>query len=274
MRSVWSRVTADSITVVSPLALSPAIRTADLIWAEATGTWYSIGIRSAEPRTVRGRVSLPLSRTSSPMRSRGFRTLPIGRRDRDASPVRRVVMLWPAITPSIRRTPVPELPKSRSPAGSSSPPTPRPRTSQVVPFLWIGHPKARSARAVFSTSSPSSRPVIGVRPVASAPSISARCEMDLSPGTRTRPPRAFARCAQSGDGVVCGTTGVALAEREPAASLGRDPAAVIEQAGGGLSTSGAANHMWRESPGAPTQLLFDRRRRPVAMSSRNFRLEG
>ena len=45
----------------------------------------------------------------------------------------------------------------------------------------------RSALAVLSTSSPSSRPVMRVRPVASAPSISARCEIDLSPGTRTRP---------------------------------------------------------------------------------------
>ena len=45
-------------------------------------------------------------------------------------------------------------------------------------------PSARMAAAVASTSSPSSRPSISVSPTASAPSISARCEIDLSPGTR------------------------------------------------------------------------------------------
>ena len=37
MRSVWSRVTAGSTTVVSPSAYSPASSTADFTWALATG---------------------------------------------------------------------------------------------------------------------------------------------------------------------------------------------------------------------------------------------
>ena len=41
--------------------------------------------------------------------------------------------------------------------------------------------------AVFSTSSASSNPVIFVSPTASAPKISARWEIDLSPGTTTVP---------------------------------------------------------------------------------------
>src|SRR3954453_15582354 len=45
------------------------------------------------------------------------------------------------------------------------------------------------AFAVFMTSSPSSRPEILVSPTDSAPKMSARCEMDLSPGTRTIPVR-------------------------------------------------------------------------------------
>ena len=36
MRSVWSRLGSASVTVVTPPALSPASRMADLIWAEAT----------------------------------------------------------------------------------------------------------------------------------------------------------------------------------------------------------------------------------------------
>src|SRR5690606_1281691 len=36
-------------------------------------------------------------------------------------------------------------------------------------------------------SSPSSRPSMVVSPTASAPNIRARCEMDLSPGSRTEP---------------------------------------------------------------------------------------
>ena len=51
-------------------------------------------------------------------------------------------------------------------------------------------PSARIAAAVRSTSSPSSSPSIAVSPTASAPSISARCEIDLSPGTRATPDRA------------------------------------------------------------------------------------
>src|SRR5581483_11127146 len=43
------------------------------------------------------------------------------------------------------------------------------------------------AWAVRSTSSPSSSPSMCVSPSASAPRISARWEIDLSPGARTRP---------------------------------------------------------------------------------------
>ena len=42
-------------------------------------------------------------------------------------------MSWPAITPSISRVPVPELPKSSGPAGWRSPPTPRPVTRHSSP---------------------------------------------------------------------------------------------------------------------------------------------
>ena len=41
-RSVWSREGSGSTTVVVPEASRPAISTHDLIWAEATGSAYSI----------------------------------------------------------------------------------------------------------------------------------------------------------------------------------------------------------------------------------------
>jgi hypothetical protein len=43
------------------------------------------------------------------------------------------------------------------------------------------------ARAVLSTSSASSRPDTTVSPMAAAPSMRARWEIDLSPGTAMRP---------------------------------------------------------------------------------------
>src|SRR5262245_32785223 len=95
--------------------------------------------------------------------------------------------------------PVPELPYSRSPIGCPSPPTPRPSTSHVAPTLRTGAPMASSALAVLRTSSPSSRPAMVVRPVASAPNIRARCEIDLSPGTRTRPERGRDLAVDSGE---------------------------------------------------------------------------
>ncbi len=117
----------------------------------------------------------------------------------------RTVMSWPAISPIIRRVPVPELPKSSSPSGSAKPPTPRPSTSQVPAVFRIGHPSACSALAVFSTSSASSSPVMVVRRVAIAPNIRARCEMDLSPGTLIRPDRAGDRVDDNGLGLACDT---------------------------------------------------------------------
>ena len=51
----------------------------------------------------------------------------------------------------------------------------------------LGAERAPWRAAVRSTSSPSSRPSISVSPSARAPRISARWEIDLSPGARTRP---------------------------------------------------------------------------------------
>src|SRR5215468_4311727 len=98
-------------------------------------------------------------------------------------------------------------------AASTRPPTPRPKTSQRLPSLRTTIPRASRALAVLRTSSPSSKPVMCVRPVARAPSMSARWEIDLSPGTRTRPDNAPDLLAQSGGGeewdTGCGSSGYA-----------------------------------------------------------------
>src|SRR5262249_28472961 len=105
-----------------------------------------------------------------------------------------------------RRQPVAELPKSRTPLGSRKPPTPTPwRHHSPTPRRSTLAPKAAMALLVLRTSSPSRRPEIRVSPTASAPKIRARFEIDLSPGTRTRPLSAPARRAVSGAGVACDT---------------------------------------------------------------------
>ena len=194
---MWSRVGSFSITVVSPLAASPASRTALLTWAEGTGSSYSIGTRSLVPRMVSGSVSL-FSRTSSPICFSGRKTRPMGRRDKDGSPISRTVIGCPAMTPIMSRAPVPELPKSSGSEGWLRPPTPRPRISQTSPDLRAGAPRAVTAFAVLSTSSDSSRLLTRVRPVARAPKMSARWEIDLSPGTRQAPRSGAAEEAVSG----------------------------------------------------------------------------
>ena len=112
----------------------------------------------------------------------------IGRERSEASPSKIAVTGQPATAPITSRQPVPELPKSSASAGSAKPPTPTPSTVQANgPVRSTLAPSACMDLAVLSTSSPSSRPEIRVWPTASAPRISARCEIDLSPGTRTLP---------------------------------------------------------------------------------------
>ena len=73
---------------------------------------------------------------------------------------------------------------------------PRPQTRQrPSSSRVISAPRALSAAAVRITSSPSSKPSIPLSPTASAASMRARCDIDLSPGTRRLPARPWLGCA-------------------------------------------------------------------------------
>ena len=146
---------------------------------------------SWRPCTASG-ARLPPSRprTSAPIEANGWPTRRIGRRRSEASPSS---TKWrpsrPANRPSISRIVVPELPQSSTSAGSCNPSRPTPSTVTMPPSV-IGlmlTPMARRQAAVLRGSSAGSSPSIVVVPCAMAPNSSDRCEIDLSPGTFTRP---------------------------------------------------------------------------------------
>ncbi len=129
----------------------------------------------------------------------GVKIRSIGRADKEASPINRAPMAAPATSPITSLTPVPALPKSSASAGAVKPIGPTPVTCQSpLSCFSICAPKACMARMVASTSAPSNRPLILLVPIAMPARIRARCEIDLSPGTRTVPLRASARLACAG----------------------------------------------------------------------------
>ena len=184
IRSVWSRVGMVSTTSVNPSAYRPASKMADLTWALATGVSYSMPCRPGPPPTRSGGQ---LAR--APIRARGSTTLSIGRRLREASPPSSLSNGWAASRPASRRIVVPELPQSSGRAAARRPFMPEPRTRPAS----ISTPSARRQAAVDATSAPADRPRTWLSPSAIAPSINARCEIDLSPGSRSSPSRRRAR---------------------------------------------------------------------------------
>jgi len=126
-------------------------------------------------------ICAPICRSGSTMRR-------IGRRDSDSSPIRVVGKFWAASRPVISRIEVPELPRSSACAGSRRPCRPTPWTRRWVSASWsMRTPMARNAFMVLRQSSPVRKPRTSDWPSAREASITARCEIDLSPGTRTVP---------------------------------------------------------------------------------------
>ena len=86
--------------------------------------------------------------TRAPIKRKGLATRPIGRRDREGSPVNVVSNGRPAKRPQKSRMVVPELPQSSAVCASRRPENPSPSTSAVEPDTCIGTPRARKAAAV------------------------------------------------------------------------------------------------------------------------------
>src|SRR4051794_28092098 len=113
----------------------------------------------------------------------------MGREDSDSSPVRVNSPSWNASRPVTRRARVPALPQSIVVLRSPRKPTPRTRSSSPSS---TSAPSARTAARVDSVSAERPKPRIVVSPSETAPISSARCEIDLSPGTAKCPSRAAA----------------------------------------------------------------------------------
>ena len=187
MFSVWSRVASGSSTRVMPRRVQPGQQHRRLhLRRRHRHAVFQRQRALARPRSPSG--SRPPSREAkrAPQADSGSITRRIGRPRRLASPV---------ITANSRMAGQDAAQQPRRGAGVAH--------VQHVRRLDAGRrcrgrrrarcrrrrastsaPSARMAAAVRSTSSPSSRPVMRVSPTASAPNISARWLIDLSPGTR------------------------------------------------------------------------------------------
>lgn len=82
---------------------------------------------------------------------------------------------------------VPEFPASNAAGASFSPCNPAPVTSNVSPTDRMLTPIASKHDRVLRASPPIDKPEITERPSANAEKSNARCEIDLSPGTRWLP---------------------------------------------------------------------------------------
>ena len=187
MRSVWSRDRAGSCTVTATPEAAPASRMALFTCALAVSERHSM-LRRWPPRTVMGSPSAGATSTVAPISRKGWAMRRIGRRLRLASPTKRLANGSAAATPATSRVVVPLFPQSRSTTGAVSPRAPRPTIVTSADSGGIGTPSAPNTLAVLCTSADGRISRILDAPSASAAKINARCDSDLSPGTRITPP--------------------------------------------------------------------------------------
>ena len=212
---------------------------------------YSIGAGSRAPlSTIGQRPPSASDRTSAPISLSGSRMRRIGRLRSEASPSKVAVIPWPPTTPIISRQPVPALPKSSVSRGAKSAPSPGPRIRHAPgPRRSMTAPSAWQALPVRSTSSPSSSPSTFVSPQARRPNRKARCEIDLSPGGRSRPFSGLERRALSGEAAARGD--------------GRADTSDLHCRGGRAAQGGPRSYhrRWKLSTADPYTALTGRERR-------------
>src|SRR6266508_541894 len=122
------------------------------------------------------------------IRVSGSATRSIGRALSDSSPLSSKRPCWPARMPVRRRISVPALPQSIGAPGGRSPRSPAPWTrSSSSAGSSTCTPSVRTAAIVDSVSAERPNPRTRVSPSHSAPIRTARCEIDLSPGTAMCP---------------------------------------------------------------------------------------
>ena len=109
----------------------------------------------------------------------------------EASPVSVLSKACPLKIPAIRRVVVPLLPASRIWEGADRPRSPFPwiRISSGFSSIWI--PRRRKHSMVERQSAPRRKFRTAVVPSAREPNMTARWEMDLSPGTESSPRMLF-----------------------------------------------------------------------------------
>ena len=140
------------------------------------------------PPIASGGNPAPLDSMRAPIFAKGSITRRIGRFDSDSSPISVVSNVCPASRPASRRMPVPALPQSTGALGAFNPSMPTPCTTRSLALgVSMRTPICANARAVARMSSPSRNPLMCETPSASEANITARCEIDLSPGTRISP---------------------------------------------------------------------------------------
>ena len=111
----------------------------------------------------------------------------IGLEFKESSPDNVVAKFCPDKIPEIRRVVVPLFPTFKVEAGALSPRSPLPCTRMQDGFRSISTPILRKQSMVDRQSAPSRKWVIFVDPLAREPNMTARWEMDLSPGTVSSP---------------------------------------------------------------------------------------
>src|SRR6478672_6562144 len=124
----------------------------------------------------------------APIECNGSITRCMGRLDNDASPANVESNDCPASSPANSRIAVPALPQSSGDCGALRPSIPTPCTIRTEGSgISTRTPMAAKAAAVARVSAPSRNPSIRDVPSAIAASMTARCEIDLSPGTVRQP---------------------------------------------------------------------------------------